>query len=771
MWARAFCACNCIKICRLSLTACRVVALWLGIGVMKKLVIWLLSPVLAFGVLCCKKKDDPAAKTLPDTPAEIVQDPKPAGPAVAVSAGLSAQKRAELVGFAGHLPAATEYLISIHNGSDAARRVMVSKIWKTFAGLSGMQPMAGDDGDEMLEEAMQGPAAMFAHEFTIAMGEGTSEQLEHLVLANSRLSYYQMSNLVKMLAAEIAKKRAEESSSDGRIDDEQFLIDLINDEKSGVGLFEKINMPPMYVAFKTTEENRDRIAQTLASSLQFFGMFDGLVEPVDIKRGVSEFKGFRLNGANVAKEMEESKGDMEDFMPPATADRLIKAIAKKDLYVASGLHGDYAVLFIGASPDDLKFAETPSSSLAGSNALAFCDIYAEKDLLAISYGQSKGLQQVIDTAKGNFADMSAGIRNGLASSDEFGDTRNIDALLRMVEESEATLHALGGVEGGGSVAFFEEGLKIESYGGYDSGYNNWKAENRLAVLGENPGVMLFANVTSNLAYDNAMREYVETLFETLYAGAMKMSELPIEDSDFEKFKVYMQMFDAKFRVDLLSFWDGFSKGFDGSLGQERAFVVDLQGSMPAFPGVPQEMVDSAKFPRATWIAPVLERSKLAGSWEKMNSSMTSIAKTLSEMFDHEFPMQKPLSSEKNDTKTWFFPMPFFNDDFLPSVTVSDKWFAASSSKLQALDLINKAEAGGATSQGAVIRADFTELRDYAKQMTALMAKNNKNLPVDQGDLKKVDAIIDAFSELDSMNIHVRREGGQLRSSFHFRVAK
>ena len=57
-------------------------------------------------------------------------------------------------------------------------------------------------------------------------------------------------------------------------------------------------------------------------------------------------------------------------------------------------------------------------------------------------------------------------------------------------------------------------------------------------------------------------------------------------------------------------------------------------------------------------------------------------------------MQKPMSSDKDGSTTWFFPMPFFNDDFLPSVTVNDNWFAASSSKLQAVDLLDKAAKGG-----------------------------------------------------------------------------
>ena len=137
-------------------------------------------------------------------------------------------------------------------------------------------------------------------------------------------------------------------------------------------------------------------------------------------------------------------------------------------------------------------------------------------------------------------------------------------------------------------------------------------------------------------------------------------------------------------------WDSFSGDFGGSLGNERAWIVDLNGSVPAIPGIPQPVVDEAKFPRISMVAPVTDRAKLAASWEKMNTSLTSMLAKVSEMTGQDIPMQKPISSEKDGFTTWFFSMPFFNDDFMPSVTVGDQWFAASTSKNQALDLVNKA---------------------------------------------------------------------------------
>ena len=131
-------------------------------------------------------------------------------------------------------------------------------------------------------------------------------------------------------------------------------------------------------------------------------------------------------------------------------------------------------------------------------------------------------------------------------------------------------------------------------------------------------------------------------------------------------------------------------------------IVDLKGSAPAVPGVAQEVVDKAKVPRFSIVAPVTDRAKLAASWDKINTTLTGTLAKVGEMTGQQIPMQKPISSEKGGNTTWFFPLPFFTDDFLPSVTVGDKWFVASSSKNQALDLIAKADAGGspATDSGS-----------------------------------------------------------------------
>ena len=169
------------------------------------------------------------------------------------------------------------------------------------------------------------------------------------------------------------------------------------------------------------------------------------------------------------------------------------------------------------------------------------------------------------------------------------------------------------------------------------------------------------------------------------------------------------------------------------------------------------------------MAPVTDRAKLAASWQSINTSLTSVLAKVSEISGQEIPMQKPISSEKDGYATWFFSMPFFNDDFLPSVTVGDQWFAASTSKNQALDLIQKAAAGGETRSGLWFTMNFKALEKFAQETLRLLNENSEALGLSQSDLKDAENVITVLEDLDKLTVHARREGGVLRSSVHLKT--
>lgn len=759
----------------------------------------MMMPAVALGLGACNGKQEAKAPETAPAPVEAAaqtEAPAPPPAPAPASTGLSAEERAAKLGFVKHLPQDTEVVMAFHNGSKSAERIKSSKIWKLVESELGMGMMGGGEdfepaGEEMeedlppLPDAEQdavtepenelempepvGPATLFGTEFTVALGKSAGEQTGNLFTLNRRMGYFQMRALAKALVT--SAKAGDFSSLEETMADQygpQLAKDLIADPESGTALFEKMKMPPLYFAFRTTAADRESAAQQLASLTENLAFMEEMVEPVEVEKNGQKFAGQKISGAKISAAMAEDREEMDEMLDSAVVDKLIASVAKKDLVVVSGTIGDYAVLFVGSSTDDMNFAADTASSMAASDALAFSDPYASKELAAVIYGQEKALDTLIASA-GGLSDMANGLRDGLAGSEGLGDTRDLEALLRMVGERETALRKLAGNDALGMVAFFEDGLKIEAQGGTDNGAVDWKSPNKLASLGDSEDVAVFANMTADAAYNEKMRDYLEALMETAYAVSMKITELPMEDESMAQFKDMAKTFDTQFRPDLVEMWDALSGNFGGGLGHESALVVDLSGTMPAIPGVPQPVVDEAKFPRISMIAPVTDRAKLAASWQKMNTTTTNILAKISEMTGEDIPMQKPISSDKDGFTTWFFSMPFFNDDFMPSVTVGDKWFAASTSKNQALDLVRKADKGGETRTGLWFSMNFNALRKFSAETVKMLDKNKDDLGMDADDLKNATKVIEALDDMDKLTVHARREGGVLRSSVHFKV--
>jgi hypothetical protein len=627
-----------------------------------------------------------------------------------------------------------------------------------------------EDGEEGMDEPMD-PSALFGTEFTLAMGKTTGEQAGNLLNAYSRIGYFQMRNMAKSFA-EMVKTGDEDSMQDSMENpfSPELMKEFVQDPETGIASIEKAKMPPMYLAFRTTDTQRASAAMEIASMVENMAFFGEAVEPVKFEVSGTTFEGMKLSGAKVSEKMKEDREEMEEELDAATVDKLIAAMSKKDLIVASGTVGDYVVLFVGGSTDDLKLAASPSESLVGTDALAFSDAYASKDLAALSYGQKESMAIMMKSA-GGISNMTNGIRDGLAGAEGLGDTRDLEALFQIVAEREAALKKLTSVESSGMVAYFDGGLMIEGFGGADGGLVDWKSPNRLSHLGDSEDVLMFANMTTDALYDEKSRAYIEAMMETAYAMAMKAADLPLKGEDMEQFKGMAKIFDEKFRPDLVSLWTAMGK-MGSSLGNESAMVVDLKGATPAIPGIPQEVVDSAKVPRISFISPVTDRAQLAGSWDQMNTTITGTLAKISELTGQEIPMQKPLSSDKNGATTWFFPLPFFTDDFLPSVTVSDKWFVTSTSKLQAIDLIAQAEAGKEGTTGATFTMNFQTLQKYANETFKIIADNAKAITgseMSAGEQKEVKDVIAALGDLDKMSVYTRREGSMLRTSVHFKT--
>ncbi|MGA0845331.1 MAG: hypothetical protein ACO3RV_02230 [Luteolibacter sp.] len=739
--------------------------------------VWCLIPA-ALVLGACKKKEPAESSGLPANEASsqsVETTPTPEIPAV------SPEQRAQKLGFARHLPADTAAVISVFNGSKHAERIKGTKLWQSLIDAEIVEATddEADDADQEIaevddlgiEDDSTGPAALLGKEFTIAVGDGTDIQTENLITLNKRVTHFQLKGLTAALArcAENGSFDSEELAEAVEEEMGQGLMqNLLDDPESGIALFESMKMPPIYVAFGTTPENRSAVAQQLASSTEFLGLFGAdFIEPIETEINGEIFAGNKISGEKISVMMAENRENFIESIGEESVDRLIAAIASKDTVIVSGLIGDYAVMFIGASLDDLRFVENPVDSLVGGQSLAFCDEHLDKDLAGLIYGEKDLVSKVLPGITG-MAEAANGMREGLANSQGLGDTRDLQNLLRIISEREKDLQNLMRIESTGTIAYVDDGLKIDSYGGIDHGGFDWTATNRLAGLEASPNVAMFVNINANSGYRRASRAYLEAWIETAYAMALKVAELPIEDDVVENIRAASMVFDNNFRNDAVTVWNALSQQFASGLGSESAWIIDLNGTPPAVPGIPQNMIDDGKFPRITMLAPVTERAKLAEAWEQINTAATQMLSTIGEMQDTTIPMQKPLSSERNGYTTWFFPVPFFTDDFLPSVTVGDEWFAASTSKNQALDLLAAAGSGEST-QGFKMRINFNALSEFATITSDLMEKNSDELPIDVEVVEATRKVASALDAFDYLDWHTRMDGSQLRTTIHLKT--
>ena len=760
--------------------------------------IWCLGSAFVLGAVSCKEKPKTTdagspEKSVVEATVEKMKDVATPPPA----ATISDEERAAKLGFAKYLPAETEMVMSVYNAEQAAEDLKAVGLYKYLEKMNSTMEMEIME-DEFIEEdiieedAEQGedgfapeegefgaapsPWTLLGREITFAMGKTSGEQTGHLLTMSRRMGYFQAKALGK--AAQSYAKTGNMDDFTTMLEEEMevgLLKNMLDDSESGIGLFGKAQMPPLYIAFRAKEGELDQATQLVAGSMGLFAMFGEMAAPAEFETGGGTFTGYKILGEEIAKLMEDDRGDMDETIGAKNVDEIIAAMKQKNLVVATGTVGEYVVMMIGGSEDSLKLTGDIKESLVASGALNFADSYTDKKLLTLIHGE-KELWDTLVEAAGGITSYALGLRDGIAGGGGLGETRDLEGMLQIVADREKALLALGSSDDLGMVAYSEDGLKIESFGGYDKGGVDWGAKTRLSHLGDSGDHMLFLSIPSNAAYDEKMSDYLEAIVETMYAATVKFAELEIEAPEMEEMRQYARLFDTQFREDLVGLYGAMSASMSEGLGNEMALVMDLKGNMPAIPGVPQKVVDEAKAPRMTLLAPVKDRAKLKESWEKVNTHTTSLLATVSEMAGEKIPMQKPISSEKDDMTTWFFSMPFFQDDFLPSVTVSDEWFAASTSKTQTIDLMSKAAAGGAQGEGIRFHVNFQAITAYASEMLDMADKNSADLFPDEFALKgfqenkvEIKELIDACREFESLSWTARKENGVVRNSMHFRM--
>ena len=730
---------------------------------------WSVLPASALVLGACNEQKKEESAAAPSTPGTVVEKVKEAvtAPAAPEVKALTPGERAAMLGIVGRLSKDVESVLGIYDGAEIVKRAKSLKTW-AFIRETAKEEEGVDPEEEMADQF--GEAGKFlGQEMFIATGKGTGTQLENIFNLQHRINYYQFRFLTKSFGDRL---KGEDALPPGAMTPLMGMIGQdLGKELEIVG---KLSVPPVLVGIKAADKETLEMAQgQLAQSIEQ-GLAGEIGEegakPVEFTKGGVAFKGVKLLGSFLAAQLQENREDLDGTVAPADIDKLIAALKDKNIVIAHGALDNYLMLYAGGSEEECPLVEKVEDSLAANEAISYVDGFKDKKVVGFMHADKSISQAAVYT---NLKDMALGIRDGLAGSTAFGDTKDLATLLEMVGDKEKELLGLTKADTGGGVAVLDGGFKMELFGGNNRNALDLTTSHKLAKLGGGEGTLLFANWVANPEYNKRASALGEVLIETGYAMAEKVAGLEIDDPDMIQFKQGFGLFNEKFRTDTIGIWESLQTMQSG-LGQESALVVDLKGTVPPIPSVPQELVDGGKFLRASVISPVTDRAKLQESWKKLDGSLKNILKNVSEVAGEDIPMQKPMNSERNGMTTWFFSFPFFNDDFLPSVTVSDKWFVASTSKNQALDLAKAADSAADDRSGAYFELDFDALRSFSADWVALLEKEGeKVMGADfeefKAEVPRIKKGLAAFEEFDSLNIHERTEGGKYRTTLHFKV--
>ena len=752
---------------------------------MKKYIIpFLFTGLFAF-IGCNKKSTEQASEANAE-----VEIPLP--PVADEEVGPS--QRAAKLGFAQYLPTNMSAYSGVINGSG-----LIDRMWKTPIGkvIKDRLEQEGVSFDDFSDPQAQMPGILqlatsqYGEDYFVAYGESAPRVGQEAVEFADRASYYAGRLAVYAGNAAVGK------NLHGAMDNPKKLFETAFKGLPSeiLELFRQVDMPAYYQGVKIAdEESRALAREQLEAVPNFFSMLEIGVEPLVVERGGAQFEGYKFSGEKMIAKMKSGNGlglmwanNLKNFgMSSDEVEEFIELLETKNIVVLIGeVHG-YVVLFLGNTEDDFVLVDNIEDSLCASKKVEFIDDYLNNDLFAYGFNDGGAIsdltafEKVFYELTGSFAE---GLADQLAVSDSLGDTQDLEVMLDNIDKQARELAAMFKGTDTGYVTYLEEGIKIEMHGGSNMPQYDLDVDHRLAPMSQGEGNLLYANWVTNPEYNEGLMNLIDTLVEVGYSGSKHVMPLLASrakadegNADFIQYNASFQMFEQMFRGDLLEIWKALRTNMAAGLGSETALVVDVNGSLPKVPSLPEAIINEGKMPRVAYVSTVDDRQKLQSSWIRLNKALENLLKKANEISGAEIPMQIPMSSEKEGLKTWFVPIPFQNDDFVPSISVSDDLFFASSSKRFAEGLSSLASKGGGESrQGVWMDLDMKVIHSYAEQWLKLIDDNaaemmsTSELEDFNANKEMIETSLGALGMIDSLTYHMRVENGKTRTSLHLKT--
>jgi hypothetical protein len=376
-----------------------------------------------------------------------------------------------------------------------------------------------------------------------------------------------------------------------------FLQSAIHDEeqmKRVSKIVAEFQVPPMIVGFKV-EKPADLLKELIpAETLKMAGEKGSITDLTTVDGytfKVISYEGSKLITKQdqidaLAKLPTDLSPEVKKLIEQIYADLLAKKVS-----VAYGVVGDHIVFAFGKNLDHLKFAATPSASWLSNPELSYLTPYADKSLLGVLYANAGTMAAMVDDHP--ITPMLKGVIGAMKENDLFREAGGkLSQQLDEFAPLEAAVYKQD-VSTLVATAWWDKGIHAETFGGAKGKSFAMGSPLKFANIVNAPGVIFGLNYTRNFEFEKSTRAWMEKLAQLLYAGAQEMVKAGAAGKESGQ---QLAMFDQMILPTFLKVYEADKVMTDEGLGDETAFVLDVNGKMPALPGLPPAP-PSAPLPR------------------------------------------------------------------------------------------------------------------------------------------------------------------------------
>ncbi len=555
----------------------------------------------------------------------------------------------------------------------------------------------------------------------IALATTPATQESYALLQHALVRFHSLGSTMQLASEWSAKARPELA--------DMIVESLLASAQATPGLpegtAEQARIPASYLVL-TCKPGSESVLQQYQESLLRDLRESGRpgVTPVEDAKG---FSGVRVNLAEASSACPACAYAAE----PAQAEALRAQLEKHPAYVLTRLQGNALIIALCEDPQELQLAATPADSLLATDKLAACDAQLSKGMIAASHLSPE---------------LSA-----------IGNAANTQPTLNLISAIQAVFTRLGEQEPGSKPVYGKaiSGLNVlsEALGKlvrpitrpstmqmwYDAdlhlrltsdaqGCAYCPGTLRLASMADAPRTSLYAETTP---VQLGLTPPDSTALLDAALCAAEGFALTLGSEDRQQATAALEMARA-FMPELQSFAAAGATIGSGLNGQAALVVDSAYAPMPAVPGAqPGIHADS---PRFALFVGVSDRSKLGAGWDALRSVAGQVAEKLGAPAEIVYLL--PIASRQvGSTTSYSIALPFFTQDAVPSVAVTDTGLALGSSTNLTTQVAGSAT-GTVPFAGSVFALRFEPLaRTLRSLATALDPDAEEAEPAAQSDVR------------------------------------